>query len=153
MLKKVMQEINQHVLIRLSLDAMIAGYLYFIICIFYSSQFFHNKHFFLYLRKQVLLQIYSMRSYFCKYTYDVKWSMSALCSSLTKRPLKQASPMLLPTVNLATIMLSGELQTQIPQYELGHRRTYWKWQAMLASAKITGKCFCPKRKIKIKTWL
>lgn len=55
MLKKVMQEINQDVLIRLSLDAMIAGYLYFITCIFYSSQFFHNKHVFFYILKKTSL--------------------------------------------------------------------------------------------------
>lgn len=60
-----------------------------------------------------------MRRYFWKYIYDVKWSMSVLQASLTKGPLKHTSPVFPPTGTPATIMLSGELQTQMPQL--------WAW--------------------------
>ena len=50
-------------------------------------------------------------------------------------------------VNLVVIVLLGSSELKCRHYELGHTRTYWKWQAVSASAKrmVTQMCALPKK--------
>ena len=52
------------------------------------------------------------------------------------------APEVSSVVNLAVIVLLGSSELKCCHYELGHTRTYWKWQAVSAYAKrmVTQMC-------------